>query len=527
MLSRITSILLLAVIVNCNVQAQVQLQTGSGNYSIPIFNWQDDKSNLKSFVLLMYNSGNGLKVSEVASSTGQGWNLISGGVITRMQVGEPDDQVAYNGNGTPEDISRYPAGYLYSQNSAGLGYPNNLTKYPLYRNKNQQYNQRNDVAEDKQMDYFFFQFNGKSGVFVIDTNGVDRGVALNDEKITISFQYNTNITSSGQPVRTTIRSFTIQDVDGLKYKFETLGIGKILKTKYCDKSFSHVMEQPKFKNNKVYYQTSFHDPNQTSHRPWVVNSWHLTEVEDPLTLRKITFTYEEVLINNLSGDDVTYINGKKNYVVVNRKRAYAYTQEISSIVMPDGHRVDFVYGSNRLDYSGKPLQFIDVRYNSRFLTKYKLNTSYFILRRTGTPVTEEQRRASRLCLVSLQQYGVDLKEEAPACKFDYYTGSGADDDVVPPYFTFLKDNWGYYNGFNTKGFTDEINVLWFNKKVSGRINIDASELNFNQGKGVCFLRDGAPEPYINPKPGYAKNGLLKQVILPTGGTIKYNYSQNG
>ncbi|MFX8668691.1 hypothetical protein ABTM51_21425, partial [Acinetobacter baumannii] len=73
----------------------------------------DDKSRLNAAVALSYNSGNGLRVNDVASNVGQGWNLIAGGVITRMQVGEPDDQMPYNGNGTPEDITKYPAGYLY------------------------------------------------------------------------------------------------------------------------------------------------------------------------------------------------------------------------------------------------------------------------------------------------------------------------------------------------------------------------------------------------------------------------------
>src|SRR5436190_15294311 len=88
----------------CNrVCAQVNLQTGSATFSLPLFSWQDDKSRLNATVALSYNSGNGLKVSDVASNVGQGWNIIAGGVITRMQVGEPDDQMAYNGNGSESD----------------------------------------------------------------------------------------------------------------------------------------------------------------------------------------------------------------------------------------------------------------------------------------------------------------------------------------------------------------------------------------------------------------------------------------
>ncbi|HEU5364234.1 MAG TPA: hypothetical protein VFU62_01820, partial [Hanamia sp.] len=168
--------------------AQVNLQTGSAVFSLPLFNWQDDKSHLTAGVALAYNSGNGLKVNDIASNIGQGWNLIAGGVITRMQVGEPDDQPAYNGNGSDQDVTRYPAGYLYHTVTAGMGCPNTLTNYPTYGGKNVLYTQKNLTAEDRQLDYFFFQFNGKTGMFILDTTGGDHGVPLGDTKLKISFQ---------------------------------------------------------------------------------------------------------------------------------------------------------------------------------------------------------------------------------------------------------------------------------------------------------------------------------------------------
>src|SRR5450755_2709218 len=98
---------------------QVNLQTGSAVFSIPMFSWQDTKSILTNTIGLNYNSGNGLSVNDVASNVGQGWNLSAGGVISRMQVGEPDDQPAYSGsflygNGSDQDLTKYPAGYLYA-----------------------------------------------------------------------------------------------------------------------------------------------------------------------------------------------------------------------------------------------------------------------------------------------------------------------------------------------------------------------------------------------------------------------------
>src|SRR5689334_2727437 len=114
MLTRKSLLLFVLSLVLISSHAQVNLQTGGATFSLPIFNWQDDKSRLSGVVALGYTSGNGLKVNETASNAGQGWNLVAGGVITRMQVGEPDDQVAYNGNGSETDIRKYPAGYLHN-----------------------------------------------------------------------------------------------------------------------------------------------------------------------------------------------------------------------------------------------------------------------------------------------------------------------------------------------------------------------------------------------------------------------------
>src|ERR1700733_5034584 len=108
--------------------AQINLQTGSAVYTLPMFNWQDDKSRLTSMVALSYTSGNGLKVNDVASNVGQGWNLSAGGVIARMQVGEPDDQREYHTGSTEkdDDLTKYPAGYLYDTINPALGCPRSL-----------------------------------------------------------------------------------------------------------------------------------------------------------------------------------------------------------------------------------------------------------------------------------------------------------------------------------------------------------------------------------------------------------------
>src|SRR6185437_6657650 len=116
--------------------AQVDLQTGSSTFSLPLFKWQDNGSRLNTQVSLDYNSGNGLKVNSSASSVGTGWNLTAGGVVTRVQVGEPDDQQENDGNGTYSDVNKYPAGYLYNSMAASAGCPSGLEFYPIFGGQN-------------------------------------------------------------------------------------------------------------------------------------------------------------------------------------------------------------------------------------------------------------------------------------------------------------------------------------------------------------------------------------------------------
>lgn len=505
-------VIALLVAINFKPKAQVNLQTGGATFSLPIFSWQDEKSRLSSIVALSYNSGNGLKVSDIPSNVGQNWDLVFGGVITRLQVGEPDDQVAKEGN--EWDITKYPPGRLYANKAPENGCPVALTKYPIYGWQNQIYAQHNIVAEDKQLDYFSFQFNGKAGMFVVDPSNLGNCKLIGDTKVKISFQTDDNLVYQG--IRTKITSFTIKDIDGLIYKFTRHGITKILKSEYCDPSATNIYKQPTFKSGFLYDQAGFESSEIMN--PYVINSWYLTEIEDALTHRKVYFNYgtSNRNINNIAGVDIIY-NKEKDYAIRFHKRSITQTPYITGVTFPDGHTVNFNYGAAREDLKGDyVLSSVDVSYQGRYLSKHEFNTSYFILNRYGTPVTDYQKKAARLCLRSVRKIGVDLKEDTPPYLFDYYTGSSAGDDFVPPPFFYGKDVWGFYNGNNSKGYWNE------------QIPLDKSitDLSLSHLQGLCFLRTGTTDVQLTSKTGYAKNGLLRQIVYPTGGTLTYNYDQN-
>jgi hypothetical protein len=516
-----------------SVRAQVNIQTGSAVFSIPMFNWQDDKSRLASNVALSYNSGNGLKVNDVASNVGQGWQLVAGGVITRMQVGEPDDQPAHlgavslrqpNQTEVDHDIAKYPAGWLHAPVPAANGCPEALTKYPIYGAKNELYAPFNVTAEDRQLDYFAFNFNGKAGLFVLDPENGGTGQSLGDSKMKITFQMDPNRLEPG--IRTTITSFTIQDVDGLIYKFADYGYAQVLHSAFCDPAVTQALTQPTFGTGAIYNQAGFPDPGIDN--PKVINSWYLTEVDDPLTLHQIVYHYTNRTVDNMAETGISY-NQPKGYFIVSHKRSITSTPEIDYISYPDQHYVHFRYASSdRADLKGEQaLSAVDITYNPtggagvRTLSEYQLNTTYFILNHYGTPSTDYEKSVARLCLRSVKKLGVDLKSDSPPYSFDYFLGSNGQEDFVPPPFFYAKDIWGYYNGQNSQD-------------VDGNpvpLDVTVSQLSNVMLEGLCFFRrptvhDAPVLNLLNPKLGFAKNGLLKQVVYPTGGTLSYQYDQN-
>ncbi len=505
-------ILMVGIYLGLQSVAQVNLQTGSSNFGLPIFNWQDDNSRLNTVVALNYSSGNGLRVNDVASNIGQGWSLISGGVISRIQAGEPDDQKPREG--TPEDETKYPAGYLYDVTDPSEGCPGALVKYPIYEDKNHVYKQHNVVQADKERDKFAFQFNGKSGLFVLDRGGGGSVIMLSDSKIKVWFTRDESMTCLGQGVRTTINAFYLQDENGLIYKFTQKEFTKVLKTNYADGSLTGSQIQPNFKDNNVYHEGMF--DNTGIANPYTVNSWYLEEIEDALTHRKVTFTYVTRNVNAHAGTSFTYYE-EKNYSIISYATSITYAPKVSTILYPDGHLVTFNYGDQRADLNGDyVLSGIDITYQGRNLAKYLLTQSYFIQNRYGIPVSDYQKKAARLCLVSVKKIGVDLKSEDAPYVFDYNTGSSTTDDIVPPPFFYKKDIWGYYNGDNSKDC--------YNNDISSSIPVN--ELSNGQIRGLCFNRDGSGTIVLNPKPGYAANGLLKKISYPTGGTLAYTYAQN-
>ncbi len=176
-----------------------------------------------------------------------------------------------------------------------------------------------------------------------------------------------------------------------------------------DKNLTKQQTQPDLKSGGVYHQKGF--VNDKYVNPWVIGSWYLSEIVDPLTNRKITFTYVVREISTEAGVDLSY-DENRNYIIVTHKNSICKTPVVSTISCEDGHKVTFRYEKDRIDLPGdKVLTAVDVTYNyrdrdnnpvTRNLSRYQLNSTYFVLNRYGTPTSIFEKMAARLCLRSIK-----------------------------------------------------------------------------------------------------------------------------
>ncbi|HLX91021.1 MAG TPA: hypothetical protein VKR32_05030 [Puia sp.] len=518
-------------------EAQVNLQTGSAVFSLPVFNWQDTKSRLNLAITLNYDSKNGLKVDEIASNIGQGWSLNAGGVITRIQVGQRDDQMP-GVDQSYGDTSAYPPGYLYNHNITN-GCPIALTELPLFLKQGVVYTDGNAEDADRELDYFLFDFNGRTGMMVLGNiiGGVGNPASIiGDSRLIATYDIDASEANANHS-RTSISSFHITDENGLIYTFRNKEYVKILRTHFgieiTDQNgpIFQLIPDPNPLDGEIYDQFGY-DNFRNEENPYVSDSWYLSSITDQLTGRTVNFSYQTENLSNYSGKTIEAVvpgivspftnkliekgdlplNG---YVNLLHKISITKTPRLSQITYPDGNTVTFEYGASRVDLAGDlVLSDIQVKYLGDVVNRFDFRQAYFIGNKIRNPQATSEYKLARLCLQSVQKFGAYQKDEDPPYIFSYYTGTNNTENLVPPPFSDLKDIWGYYNG-DGSGVALASSTL--HRSFFEYQTLSFADLNNNDASYV---------PPSRVKANYAKLGLLQTIQFPTGGTLSYEYDQN-
>ncbi|MDG2275247.1 MAG: hypothetical protein P8L28_05310 [Flavobacteriaceae bacterium] len=189
----------------------VNLYTGSPNIQIPIYTHKGRELDLP--ISLTYDAS-GIKVDQLATQVGLGWNLKVGGRISRITNGFPDDFI----NGSFTSI-----GYksiFDSEVSNKINLYKNLGTNPSFSSKQQlldymDFLRKASINEyDTQPDYFSFNALGTSDTFVLNTSSSPTATALDDPNTKVEF-----IKTILQGADTPIEGWIVTTDDGTKYTF--------------------------------------------------------------------------------------------------------------------------------------------------------------------------------------------------------------------------------------------------------------------------------------------------------------------
>ncbi|TCD05851.1 hypothetical protein EZ449_15410 [Pedobacter frigidisoli] len=385
----------------------LSLSSGTANATIPLGEVKDGSLSVP--ISISYNSGNGVKVNQLASRVGVNWTLNAGGVISRTVFGKPDESTKWL---TP------PAGLSSgSSTPEAYNYLDSATK-DMY---------------DTQADIFSFECNGYSGKFYLKPTEKTKAIQLTTSPLRIETNFNNEFSADW-----TIR---ITDPNGTKYYFG--GSSATEKTKTvpygatCGKSFD------------VFIPTA----------------WYLKKIEG-IHGEQIVFGYTAVSFDYLADVSETMIRTPQGTLTTAACPQGTCPQRIENQICASNLRsqgvllisisggftsTDFHY-TQRSDIDGDMLldQIKYFSHNSADPTvhqvpniyslsyNYSFNNSYY--NSQGSPAILCSRPFLMGVIRSPAEGG-----EPERHSFDYYNMNG-----LPSRLSFAQDYWGFPNGKNNQ-----------------------------------------------------------------------------
>lgn len=455
----------------------VSLYTGTPNISVPLYTHQGRELNLP--MGLTYDAS-GIKVEQMASQIGLGWNLNIGGRISRIVNGFPDDfnnaNPAYHSffnDMNPNDehnvrgsmLAYIDENNIFQSDSAVRTYFDYLKKVST-----------NEY--ETQPDYFSLNVLGINDYIVIDVDSLT-GKALKNPRIKVEILQGMSQSSS-----ITITGWIVTHEDGTKFHFT-----QAEETKYQGDDYILGNEQP-FGLVRDYN-----------------SSWLLVKIESPNKKDIYDFTYVDLgswiadnvaapvqHITNNSDDDQ---NGPNTYPVgYGNPSIYQSTYSIDQIFLSEirhnTKKIISITLGERDDVSlASAIERIDVHLPdiSETLLKY-FDFNYTNFGNEAGLFDFEKR-------LKLDYLTIFSKDDNQYQKYAFEYESS---QLVPSRASFNQDYLGYYNGANNDAVN--ISVLYPTVKVGEDTYLGANrDVDFN----------------------YARIGTLKKTIYPTGGYTEFEY----
>lgn len=520
------------------VVSPVSLSSGTVSTSVPLYTLQ--KGEIKVPLSLNYDAS-GVKVDAQPSWVGQNWSLSTGGMISRIVKGVPDEafvteQLILRASGNNVATNNYPVGYFY--NSSGLSTAN-------WSATSQIEDWAKNYGCELEPDEFVFNFCGHSGVFYANEKGqlivkgqkgwkiepmILRNIPVYDGRVAFninnpdprSYTYMranmlSNITGFGRWKVSRIMGFRVTDPQGVEYYFGQF-------EEVDNNTFNwYESNMEGIEINADFFSEIFYEE---------FNGWHLRKIKAP-NGDEITFKYTHFwptlsLTQNFSS---IYMSGKTGSGFLSSSaslyRAGAslsgsilrpvYLSEIRTsdqlITFTSSQASDLSYNPYTIDkelvdncnkYADRYL-YVPVFYGQNPIRKWNAggNLVEFISGSRYYIAYNEVRRKKldRIEVKSLISNEVvksfdfsynqssstrlqlsSLRENTlPAYQFRYNTTS------LPGYLSDQHDHWGYFNN------------------------------------RTPVYNYGSFESYREPNASYTGAGSLTEITYPTGGVKKFVY----
>lgn len=534
----------------------VNLYTGKVDITIPLYEIKSGEITVP--ITLTYNSG-GVKIDDIASNVGTGWNLNAGGSIYRS-IKDIDDWEYYMDQYSEED---WDLGQIKYQFVSSKGFNRDIDEIENPFQPGYGILSKGLAKLDASPDRFSVSAPGLSTEFYvnkwnqavfIDGNGskssMERGVI---EDVLPKFGFDNRnvkgignlhnlISCCGNPIGTPLllgkniivvdyRKFEIKNINGVRYAFNSQDVFEAMSSSIPGPEFS------------IYGLIPFYVGLTNRNYSTRVSSWHLNEIEDK-NKNKVYFNYEKYAKPNVQKaknrmDDALlshanpynlspkciyghmpdfYASSQSNGAIYEKlfKVQEYYTKfpqvnRIKEIRWSEG-TVNFEYNLNRADaLDEKALTKVIIKDNqNKVIKSYEFTYNYFNSKENCVDWT-----CKRLRLDYIDIRGVDNSVER------YYTFDYEYSNPLPKVYSLQQDFLGYYNNNGVEYINDDdikSPILYYHK---------------NQGKN-SVLPFQLPSNFTMMIPGdfslapnnYSLSGLLKKITYPTKGYSEFEYENH-
>ena len=504
----------------------VDISTGVPGVSIPL--WTLEENDVSLPVSLNYHAS-GVKVDQIASYVGMGWTLNTGGVISRVVKGLPDDCLNCedvnissleqdNYGWLVDQYGNYSNHYIVSRLPdeaedlldiiLGTSIPGQSPEFFMWAAIRSFFEGSNGAASnyklDSEPDVFFLNLPGRSLKFIIEEVDLVTGPkvrVLGLENVKIEFE---------QPFPAyTIESFRVTLEDGSVYVFDipeetvTKKILQRVQVTYSD-----------INNRQISYGTPA-EFTQTFN-----SAWHLSRMISP-TGTVIDFEYHPEIVTTTQHTprysryacrgtgDCDFNMRPENLDVQITENHVRLLKSIRS----ETSKLEFNIGTtDRLDLKGgRELENMEVYafpdLETTPIRRFTFNQEY---RSSTCPTGVESEDCQRLFLTRVQECDVTASLCEPAHIFTY------DATSLPHRGSFEQDHWGYYKDNDATTFIPELHVY-------PALDIKYRIYPIAGYSGEYVYLEGEDR---SPDLSTALAGVLTKIQFPTGGDISYDYELN-